>query len=68
MTLPADAAIKPCPFCGGEATRDRSYEVGPYFGCMECEVWQLGAEKWNRRTGFFYPDNGKCPQRLEGER
>lgn len=49
MTNPNEALL-PCPFCGGEAETENTYECGTYYGCNRCIVWMLGAVKWNTRT------------------
>ena len=42
-------ALKPCPFCGGEASQDKWGDDRDYFGCRSCDFWINGAENWNRR-------------------
>lgn len=43
------AELKPCPFCGGEAAVDNSFQAGPYCGCRACDFW-VTKDLWNRRV------------------
>lgn len=54
-------ALLPCPFCGGEPSTDTSYEVGVYYGCHDCSVWQRGISAWNQRASQGTP----APQSAE---
>lgn len=47
--------LKPCPFCGGEATM-QSGQYAHYVGCENCDAWthisgtsEKAAAAWNRR-------------------
>ena len=58
MTDSTDSALKPCPFCGGEADidHDHTVEENHAFGCRKCGVWfdTFNADDaiaaWNRRA------------------
>ena len=49
--------LKPCPFCGGEASMYIAYDDGYYVCCDECgcglpvyNTEEEAIEAWNRRT------------------
>ena len=43
--------LKPCPFCGGKATRSLEYSGG----CKECDIWAHSSSDWNRRAPGWIP-------------
>ena len=52
-----ETKLKPCPFCGGEASMYIAYDDGYYVCCDECgcglpvyNTEEEAIEAWNRRT------------------
>ena len=50
--------LKPCPFCGGEAEKQKGIGEASYVACTKCGAMavtiygEMGAvEAWNRRDG-----------------
>ena len=50
--------LKPCPFCGGEASTYVAYDDGYYVCCDECgcglpvyNTEEEAVEAWNKRVG-----------------
>lgn len=62
MTHDAETALKPCPFCGGEAsTNDGGNSVyGRLWwtvGCVSCGVYFSDQETWDpEKHGYLHPD------------
>ena len=46
--------LKPCPFCGGLAKKQKQYLLGEFHSWAQCENLGCGAsaniEAWNKRT------------------
>ncbi len=60
-TTPAFDALKPCPFCGGEAVVKAPYgeELRKYVECQNNKCWMFGImakpEEWNARADQCIP-------------
>ena len=60
--------LLPCPFCGGEATREELQRVENYvyytYGCSECDICLETEQDWNTRaSGWVRVEDGELPYR-----